>query len=94
MTEFTNHIKRWTGRLMSSKSASKKHTRVVNDKSEHLEKEGDDHRHGAEGNAFQVNGEPEEIIEKDDDHRHGAEGDALQVNGHPSKIDDGTDDAP
>ena len=77
--------------MLSRKPASAKHKSVASNDWDPSRTDGDGHRHGAEGNAFQVNGGPDEMKEKGDGHRHGAEGDALQVNGHPSKVEGDAD---
>ena len=84
MSDLTSHLKKWTGRLRSSGASPKKRRRRENRDSGNVVGDGDDHRRGAEGNAFQVNGQPDDIKGEDDDQRHGAEGNAFQVNGEPS----------
>lgn len=94
VTEFANHLKEWTGRLMSKKTAPGKNQRQSTRAFEVAEGDVPEHHHGAEGHAFQVNGEPEQPNDSNDHHRHGAEGDAFQVNGQPSEIDDDTAEKP
>jgi hypothetical protein len=94
VTNYANHLKEWTGRLMSMGSTPKKNKRVRTRVFEPTSGEGHDHRSGAEDNACHVNGEPEQPNDKNDRRRHGAEGNAFQVNGDSSETGENTGENP
>jgi len=88
VTDFTSLLRRWTGRATSRKPETEKETQIVKDHPEQVENKTGDHRHGAEGHAFQVNDEPEQVDDRAEDHRHGAEGHAFQVNDEREQVED------
>lgn len=79
-------LRKWTGRA-KTKINFRKFKDIANGRSEDREDDADDHRRGAEGNAFQVNDPPEQADGQTESGRHGAEGHAFQVNDPPEQAD-------
>jgi hypothetical protein len=69
MSNFRSLLRKWTGRATSRKSEIENKTQIVKGHPQQVDEKGDDHRHGAEGHAFQVNDDPQQVDEKGDDAR-------------------------
>jgi len=93
MFTFTNHWRERIGQT-ATKLNIKRISKIVNGKSDNGDDQPDNHRHGAEGQVFQVNNDPEQVEDMGQSHRHGAEGHAFQVNDRPEGLGEKSDDTP